>query len=216
MKLTTAIILAIIGICYLFIQRFLGTFVPEIFRLLTIAQISSMLIFVASLTVLYFFIKVYRDYIKEGQEQLRRSTTLAIIGAALMSLLLIKGIVLTFNRLLMSLYEHSPSLVAFIKTPSIEHVVPLLSTLFTLFFFIAMYNTSSDIRLKNASIYAIIGSCLTIALNAVTLFNFIVQRESPWFSGLSTMMIVVLLPVVTISFLASLYFYVVFYQHVKE
>lgn len=60
MRLKRATLLAIIGISYAFVLRTIGTFLPDIFRNLIVVQFTQIMAFLASLTIVFFFISFLR------------------------------------------------------------------------------------------------------------------------------------------------------------
>lgn len=228
MYLKKATLLAIIGISYTFILRTIGIFFPNIFRDPLIIQISVIISLLASLSIVLFFIAFYKYYIQEKQIRLKKVCILAIIGSFGMVLLQVKNILLVFNKLSTHLYNFSPYLVKLVNSHSIDPIMPWISSIFTLIFFIIFYketlkdkkirdqdNNISSIRdngLNKAILFAIIGSSIGTLLRTFVLINYLYLRESRWFSDLSKETQVILIPIFAFSFITVLYFFLSFYS----
>ena len=228
MYLKKATLLAIIGISYTFILRTIGIFFPNIFRDPLIIQISVIISLLASLSIVFFFIAFYKYYIQEKQIRLKKVCILAIIGSFGMVLLQVKNILLVFNKLSTHLYNFSPYLVKLVNSHSIDPIMPWISSIFTLIFFIIFYketlkdkkirdqdNNISSIRdngLNKAILFAIIGSSIGTLLRTFVLINYLYLRESRWFSDLSKETQVILIPIFAFSFITVLYFFLSFYS----
>jgi len=104
MLLKKSILLAITGICYIFITRTIGTFWPEIFMNISLARTNSILSLAAVITVLLFYYVLYTSYALPGQPLIRKSestiknaTMAAIIGTLIVVPIFVKGVALTFS-----------------------------------------------------------------------------------------------------------------------
>jgi len=64
MNLKKLTLLAIIGIIYIFNFRTIGTLIPSIFRNPQVVKIAGILSLLATLTLVFFFISFYRDYVQ--------------------------------------------------------------------------------------------------------------------------------------------------------
>lgn len=215
MNLKKATTLAIIGVSYIFASRTIGTLTPGIFQNLLVTQINVILSILASLTFVYFYVLFLIKYLQPDQIRMKRATVFAIIGSAAMSLLFLKGIFLVFGFIRVNLYEVSPNLIGMIRTSSIEPVIPLLSSIFMLFFFAIFHQEiQRSVRsiLKTATLLAAIGTAISVALQAFTFFSFIFAGQPSWLSEFPIKMAIILLPLVAFSVFTSLYFYIAFYK----
>ncbi|MCK4322503.1 hypothetical protein KAX08_08325 [candidate division WOR-3 bacterium] len=207
MRLKRATLLAIIGISYAFALRTIGTFLPDIFRNLIVVQFTQIMAFLASLTIVFFFISFYIDYVQKHQINLRNVSILAIIGTSAMSLLHIKGLLRVFNIYIF------PNLVY--ESHYIEAIIPLVSSIFILLFFIFFHKETlrkEDIKLGKATLSAIIGSSIGTLERTFVLFNYFYSREVRWFSDLSRKIQIIFIPIFVFSFIAILYFFLSFYK----
>ena len=82
MKLKTATLLAIIGMCYLFLSRTIGALVPGLFQNLVVTQVSVVLSLLSGAAFVVFFMSFYKFYVRDEQTQLQSATLFAIIGSA--------------------------------------------------------------------------------------------------------------------------------------
>ena len=203
--LKSATLSVIIGISYIFVSRTIGTFLPDIFKNLLIAQISVIISFLASLTPVFFFISFYEGYVRKEQIQLKKASVLAVIGSSAMSLLHIKGLLLVFD-----IYVF-PYLV---RSHFIEPIVPLVSSIFILLFFIIFHK--EERKLKKATLSAIIGSSIAVLLRTFILFNYLYSGKIRWFSDLPRKITIILIPLFIFSFITVLYFFLSFYKEQKR
>ena len=210
MRLKKATLLAIIGISYTFVLKTIGTFLPDIFKNLIVAQSIQILSFLASLTIVFFFISFFKDYVEKEQINLKNATVMAIIGSSAVLLLHVKGLLLVFSRYI------SPYLV---RSHYIESIIPWVSSILILFFFIIFYKEmlyEKEVRLKKAILLAIIGSSIAILLRTFILFNYLCLREIRWVFDLSGKAKIIFLPITIFSFIATLYFFLCFYKEQKR
>lgn len=129
-------------------------FFSDIFKILIVAQATQIMSFLSSLTVVFFFISFYKDYVERERIKLRNVSILAIIGTSAMSLLHIKGLFIVFN-----VYNLS----YLVKPRYIEAIIPWLSSIFILIFFIIFHKEiiqKGGKKLKRATFSAIIGSSI--------------------------------------------------------
>jgi hypothetical protein len=206
MRLRRATLLAIIGISYTFALRTIGTFLPDIFRNLIVVQFTQIMSFLASLTIVFFFISFYKDYVERERIKLRNISILAIIGTSAMSLLHIKGLFIVFNVYTLSYL---------VKSHYIEAIIPWVSSIFILLFFIFFHKETlrkGDIKLRKATLSATIGSSIGTLERTFVLFNYFYSREVRWFSDLSRKIQIIFIPIFVFSFIAILYFFLSFYK----
>jgi hypothetical protein len=210
MNLKNATLLAIIGLCYTFASRTIGTFVPNLFRSLPAAQVNGVLLLLASLTSVVFFVYFLRDYIEKGEAELKNGTWLALVGSSLMSLLLLKGLLpmldeYTFHSLA------GPHLV--------EPLVPWVSSILILLFFVVFHKRTvrkGQRKLQTATLWAVIGSLVGVLLRTFTASLYIYSTVVRWFSDFPRMMQLIFLPIFAFSFLAILYFFTSFYREQRQ
>lgn len=206
LKLTT--LLVIIGISYIFALRTIGSFLPDIFKILIVAQTVQIMSLFANLTIVFFFVSFYKDYVHKEQMRLKKVTGLAITGSLLMLLVNIKGLLLVFNV--------APHLnFHLVRSHYIGTIIPWLSSIFILVFFIIFYKETvlnEQMKLKKATFFAIIGSSIGMLYLTFILFNYLYSYNVIYSIDLSIKMAIILLPIFIFSFLTSLYFFFCFYK----
>jgi len=207
-NLKLATLLVIIGISYNFVLRITGSFFPDIFKILIVAQVTNTMSLIANLTIVFFFVSFYNDYVHKEQMRLKKATGLAIAGSLLMLLVNIKGLLLVFN---ISSYLSSYQ----VRSHYIETIIPWVSSIFILIFFIIFYKeTVLDklIKLKKAILLAIIGSSIGMLYRAFILINYLYSYKIIYSIELSITIVIILLPIFIFSFITSLYFFFCFYK----
>ncbi len=210
MNLNNATLLAIIGLCYTFASRTIGTFVPDLFRSLPAAQVNGVLLLLASLTSVVFFVYFLRDYVEKDETELKNGTWLAIVGSALMSLLLLKG-------LLPILHDYTFRSLAGFQLA--EPLVPWVSSILILLFFFVFYKRTvrrGQRRLQTATLWAVIGCLVGVLLRTLTASLYLYSTVVRWFSDFPLMVQLIFLPIFAFSFLAVLYFFASFYREQRQ
>jgi hypothetical protein len=206
MSLRTATLLAIIGLCYTFALRATGTFLPDLFRDILVAQVNGILHLLASLTAVLFFAYFLTCYVRKGETKLKSGTVLALVGSSLMSLLLLKGLLpilddYTFRNLA------GPHFI--------EPIVPWVSSILILLFFIIFHKQTLRRRqrkLQQATLWAIIGSSIGVLVRTFVLLIYLPSGEARWFSDFPTGMQIALFPIFAFGFVAVFYFFWFFYR----
>lgn len=215
MSLRAATLLAIIGTCYLFALRTTATFFPGFFRILIVAQAAQITALIASLAIVLFFACILANHVEKDQVGLRRATLLALVGSSAMLLVRVKGLLLVFFDAWLS-----PGLLWFLQTSRfLAAVVPWLSSILILLFFVAFYKETlrnEQLRLRVASFLAIIGSSVGTLLLTFVWFNHLYFRELMFFMNLPRLMAIMLSPLFAFSFITVLYFLASFYKQQKQ
>ena len=209
MNLKKATLLAIIGLCYTFALRTIATFLPEMFRDLTVVRINETLLLLSSLTAIIFFVYFLMDYVKENQVGLKNATVLAIIGASLMSLLLLKGLLMIFNEY---------ALGSWIRPGFIEPIISWVSSLSIFIFFFVFYQQTFQeglTKLRQATLWATVGSLVGVLSRTLIFILYLSSGQIRWFSDLalkSRFVFLIFLPIFAFNFVTVLYFFLVFYR----
>jgi hypothetical protein len=206
MSLKNATLLAMIGICYTFASRTIGTVLPGLFRNLAVAQVSGILHLLASLTAVLFFAYFFRHYLQEDETELKNGTVLALVGSSLMSLLLLKGVLPLLDRLTFG---------SLLGPHFIEPVVPWVSSVLILLFFITFHKQTirkRDGSLERATLWGVVGASIGVLVRTLTLFVYLTSGAVRWFSDFPGTVIAVLFPVLAFGFGATLYFFASFYK----
>lgn len=208
-KLKYATLLAIIGISYSFLSRTIGTFLPAVFKNLLVAQVSATMSILAGLTGVFFFISFYQEYVQKDQTRLRQASVLAIVGSSAMLLPEVKGLLLIFNA-------DTSSYLA--RAHFIEPVVPWVSSILILLFFILFYKAMlyrQGTKLQKAILSAVIGCSIAAFVRTFILFNYFFFTDIKWFSDLPKKAAIIFLPIFALSFIAVFYFFFCFYKEQK-
>lgn len=210
MNLKRATLLAAIGLCFAFVLRTVGTFAPDLFRSLTVAQVTATLDLIASLTTVVFFVYFLKDYVEKDETELRNGTWLALVGSALMSLLLLKG-------LLPILHDYTFRSLA--GPHLVEPLVPWVSSILILLFFVVFHKRTvrrGQRKLQTATLWAVIGSLVGVLLRTLTASLYVYSAVVRWFSDFPRVIQLVFLPVFVFSFVAILYFFTSFYREQRQ
>jgi hypothetical protein len=206
MNLKNATLLAIIGICYTFASRTIGTVLPGVFRNLAVAQVSGILHLLASLTAVLFFVYFFRHHVQEDETELKNGTVLALVGSSLMSLLLLKGVLPLLDRLTFG---------SLLGPHFIEPVVPWVSSILILLFFITFHKQTirkRDGSLEKATLWGVVGASIGVLVRSLTVLVYLTSGAVRWVSDFPGTVIAVLFPILAFGFGATLYFFASFYK----
>lgn len=206
-RLKKATLLAIISISYIFVLRTIRTFSSLIFTNLLIIKVTGIISLLASLTIVFFFIYFYKDYLQKEQIKLKMATILVIL-VSLIGLAIQISIVFNITILLyfLMIYLH------------IDVIVSLFSALFILIFFISFYSQISRkelTKLRKATSLAVIGAGVFTAFQIFSLFNYLYYLRFGYpISLVSNKLIIFLIgiPIISFWFLAELIFFIFFYK----
>ncbi|KPK99422.1 MAG: hypothetical protein AMJ91_07900 [candidate division Zixibacteria bacterium SM23_73_3] len=215
MNLRKTTLLAIIGICYHFALRAVGTFSPDIFRILLVAQIAQITSMLAHLTIVLFFIFFIKDYVQKEQVELKKATGLAIVGSSAMLLVNTKGLLIIVFRT-----HLSPDLLWSLERSNyIGVLLPWISSILILFFFISFYKETvleRKMKLRKATLSAVIGSSINALVLTFVLLNSLFLREIIHLVELSRKIAIIFIPIFVFSFVAVLYFFLTFYKEQEK
>lgn len=212
MKLRKATLLAIIGMSYIFAMTTTNTFFPRIFTNLFLARVNGIMFLLARLTIAFFFIAFYKEYVHKDQIKLRIATLLVIIGSFAGLVTQIETLLRLFN---MNILPY-PVLIHYINA-----IRPWFSAVFILFFFAALYKGILHrelMRLKKATFLAIIGSSVLTLVQTLALLNYfyflkfgraLVNKELLLFVIIGILMS-------SFGFLAHLLFFISFYYREEK
>lgn len=213
MNVKKATLCAIIGISYIFISRAIGTFSSDVFTNLQVTRINTFLSLLAGLTIVAFYFSFYQSYklsngmpVAKSQTTLKNATIFVILGSLIMLLLFVKGLFLVFN-----VYNFPfPDQADLFKI-----LLPWLSSIFTLFFYVAFYHETIQKvsqNLTKAVFLAIIGSSIGILLRTFILFNFVFAGKFMWMWNLSRKTPLIIIPLIVFMFGTTFYFFLTFYK----
>ncbi len=209
-RLRYAALLAIIGITYFFAVRTVGTFLPAVFRNLSVSQVIQILSLLSSLAILYFFVSFHSDYVEDDRTTLKKVSVLPVIGYCAILLIHIKNLVVIFNICRL------PSLV----TPHfIEVIIPRIVSLFILLFFVVFYRElqqEEKKRLRKPILAGIVGSAIQVLLLTFVLFHYLFFRQALFALDYARTLSIIFVPVFAFSFFAILYFFISFYKMQRQ
>ena len=201
LKKTT--LLTILSISYMFILRTLGTLYPQLFtRNILLNQCTGFFALLASLFLVLFFSFFLKEYVSPEHSVLRTATILALTGSIARLVIYLKNI----------------SFQSRAKLYSVELAILWLNSVFITIFFIAFYREHKRElpALRRASFLAILGSLCILLLHSFTLINYhLYLQRSTWFEAFMYKLILVSFPPVVFNFVTLLYFFVVYYRHLK-
>lgn len=206
MNLKKATMLAAVGVVYTFIYRSVATLFPGSFTDLQVVQFTLVLSLIASMFLVNFFYSFLREYVGDKQTTLKNTAVLAVVGAAALALLDVKELFVVFDVDLFRSAVHSRNLDA---------IVPLLSSVLILSFFIAFYRETTRQKrsaLRKATFLATVGSAVSTGMFAFVLFNYIYQGTFTPVAAAFQAAPAAFLLVPAASFAAVLYFFIVFYR----
>jgi uncharacterized membrane protein len=209
MSLKRVTLLVIIGIVCSFFIRTVGTFLPFIFKNITIVWMGMGIHLFAGLTVVIFFLMFYNRFIQAGQRALQKACILAIIGSLGALFLHIKGLSLVLEKDIFPL---------FLMQHHIDAILPLVSSLTILFFFIIFRKEMGRevrVRLDKATRLAIMGSSIIALLHAIILINYLHSGEFRWLAHFSRKAAIGFTPILAFAVISVLYFFLSFYRFVE-
>jgi len=177
--LKKATLFSMIGISYIFLLRAIGAFYPQFFRKnILLVQLTELLLFLAILSVVFFFLFFLKDYVFKEQIKLKNVTVLALAASIAMLLVHLKGLIMVFNVKVFSFLS---------KLHSIEPIVPWINSILIITFFIVFYKNldREQTILKKSIFLAAFGSALMVFVRSLILFNYYIYvQEFRWFVDL--------------------------------
>ncbi|UCE66115.1 MAG: hypothetical protein JSU85_14900 [Candidatus Zixiibacteriota bacterium] len=208
--LKVATILALIAICYNFAARTLSTFAQELFRIEEAAEFANIGFLLASIFPAFFFIMFFRDYASGSRLKLRCAAGWAIAASVIMILVNLKCTLAVFDIYVSPyIYEH----VISSQIPDV--IFPWIASLFILYFFVIFYKETvrwNMPALSKATLAAVIGSLIGAMHMTFVFWSYLFSADPKWFYKFSKTLIIVFVPIVTLSFILNLYFYIKFYK----
>ncbi len=204
-RLGPAAIGAITGASYIFVSRMIGTLKPDIFINLIVTRVSTVLSFIAAAAIFCFYIIFYSEFAKEEGEAVRKASFIMLISSFFVSLLFIKGILMVFD-----IYNF--------LSPEFNLLVPFLSSLISLYFFITLYKKISRGKrslLPQAALLAAFGSTLAIFIRAMLVYNYFAEKKFEWFWRYTQGSPLIFIPIVVFIFFTSVYFFFICYKELK-
>lgn len=217
MKLKTSILLALVGISYIFISRTLATFIPELFMQSGMSQVNVILSVLAVLAYLFFYIQMYRLYALPGKSsiqktpgRLRNAVVTGMISVLLVLPVFIKGIFTVYGI---------RAWIIFNPQPALELILLLASALGALYFIIVFYDETLkkiSASCSAAAKLAISGASVTLLLRTYLFFNYYYSSQFRWSGDLSKDMPYIIIPLLLFVFYTSINFLWAFYREQRN
>ena len=209
MRLKHTTLLAILATAYFFILRALGTVSPNIFLNRGAAQTATILSLLFCLVFMLFFITFKSAFLADSEKALKVSSAWAIAGYAAMSFVYAVELIniLQINVL--------PSLLNSRLIAAVKPVVPWLTSLFVLVFFLTFYqerkNNRTAATLKQPLLFAVLGGVLALLLRSLILVGYLSGKTGQWFMDFSGPDLIFGLVLSSVSFLFLEYFFLSFF-----
>jgi hypothetical protein len=188
----------------------LGTAFPEWFTILAVARTAQVLSVLSAAAMIIFFIVMYRESRASGKSRLATASMLGIIGSCAGLLVTLKGFVLVFPG------WFSPYMVGgLIATHTIEVLLPWVSGVLFLYFILVFWEgtrSTGTVTLRNASLAAVVGSAFGVLVATAVLLNWLITRDAAFIGELAGQAAIIVLPLLMLSALAVLYFFLVFHR----
>jgi len=159
-------LLLIVSIIISFSIRVFGTVLPPVFKSIFVVKATILFNVLFIFLHLIFWLAFYREYISEIKDSLKKICILAIIGSLAVSVIYMKKIPFVFG-----MYVHFP---IFFMNPYFDAIVPLISSVFHLSFFIAFRKALSQdekTKLSRPITSIIIGISIFIFLHLIVLLQ---------------------------------------------
>jgi hypothetical protein len=208
--LRIATILAVVGICYNFAARTLSTFAQELFRNAAVAGFANIGFLLSSIFLAFFFMAFLKEHDRENWSKLRSAAGWAVAASIIMILVNFKRILEIFG-VYISPYIHENIISS--RIPDV--ILPWIASILILYFFVVFYRVTVSRNLtvlSKPTLAAVIGSLIGAMHMTFVFWSYIFSADPKWFYKFSTTLILVFLPVVTISLILNLYFYIKFYK----
>jgi len=202
-RLRKATLYAIIGLIYIFVSRTLGTLFPEfLVKSTIIIRFHTIISFIASLALVFFYYCFYKNYSQKHLESFRLASKSALIGAFLTSLLYLKSSLRVFQ-------------VYNIHTPILNIFIPLISAFLILYFYYRFYKLDTlDLyyKLRFSILLVIISFIFTILMRFFVIFNYFYGVKLEWTWNYSQIMPLIFIPIIFFAFFTHLNFFINFYK----
>jgi hypothetical protein len=166
----------------------------------------------SSIAEVSFFVMFLKEYVRPEQNQLKQVATLATVGASLLTLVQLRGLAPSI-QLLLQIDLNSDILRSVFHQP----IIPWICSTIFLLFYIVLYSTIShnQLSLKRATRWAILGAFGALLLHSVILFNYLNGNMERLFVEIPMKMTLILMPIGTVVFLITIYFFWIFYKELE-
>lgn len=206
MYLRKITLIVIIGIIASFSIRTFGTVFPQIFKNVLIVKATILINALFILSYLFFWLVFYREYISVNKTTLKKTCIFAIAGSFAVAVIYMKKLPFVFGMNI-----HFP---LFLMNPYFDALVPLMSSVFHLIFFVS-FRKSLEIgekpRLSKPILSIITGISIYFFLHLIVLINFIATHRFEWLEHMQRTVAVGTVPLIIIAVFLILTFYYKFY-----
>jgi hypothetical protein len=214
MNLKKATLFTAIALAVKFVLKTSGTLFPDLFRILIVAQATQVISVLVAIVIIVFFISLYKDSVQKGKEKLKIASTLGIIGSCTGLLTTLKGFVLVFQT------AFSPYLVRSIMTTHlIETILPWVSSILFLFFIIVFWEEMrlpEQMKLRRAALAAVFGAAFVALAATLVVVNYLIAGKVTFLNDLIGSASIIILPLLALSALVVIYFFLVYYREPTE
>jgi len=203
-KVTFILIFSIIAS---FSIKTIGTVFPQVFINVFVVKATILINAVFILSHLFFWLFFYKEYISIKKTSLKKKCVVAIIGSFAVSMIYMKKFPFVFGL--------QVQLPLFFLNPYYDALVPIISSVIHLIFFIALaknLDKNEMPRLRSPIRSIIIGNSIYICLHLIVSINFIATHRFEWIKHMSRVVAVATVPVILSAVLFMLYFYYQFYR----
>ncbi len=211
MSLKKATLIVAIGILLSFSIRIFGTLFTEIFKYAFVVKttiiFNTFFIFFQVLFWLLFFF----EYASTKKQNFKNACIGVIAASVSISLIYLKNFILAFNI--------DYRLPFFLYSPWYDALVPLISSIIHLHFFIAFKKSISGEerkKLNGALVSVISGTSVFLILHSIVLINFLISSELQWLEHMPRIIAVGTVPLLFIAVLLILNFYKRFFQYLNS
>ena len=202
-KMTLIVIVATIAS---FSIRTFGTVFPQIFKNILMVKATILINVLFILSHLLFWVVFYREYISAKKSSLKKTCAGAVVGSFAVTIIYLKKLPFVFGLNI----QFPP----FIMNPYFDTLVPLISSVFYLIFFIAfMKSLEIDEKpgLSRPILSIITGNCIHISLHFIVLINFLLTDRFAWLEHMPRVVAVGTVPLIVTAVSLILFFYYKFY-----
>jgi len=199
-------LIVIIGIICSFSIRIFGTLFPQIFKNIYMVKLTIMVNILFVLSHFFFWLIFYKEYASTKKPILKMTCFLAIIGSFAVSFIYLKKFPFVFDMNL--------NFPLFLMNPYIDALLPLISSIFHLLFFVAFRNSiklEEEKMLSKPILSIIVGISFFLFLHLVVLLNFITTNKFEWLEHMPRVVAVGTAPLIIIAVFLILIFYYRFY-----
>jgi hypothetical protein len=153
-----------------------------------------------------FWLIFYKEYASTKKPIFKMTCSLAVIGSFAVSFLYLKELPFVFNT--------SVNFPLFLLNPYIDALLPLISSVFQLIFFVAFRNSmdlEEERMLSRPILSIIVGISFFLFFHLIVLVNFIATNKFKWLEHLPRFVAVGTVPLIIIAVFLILIFYYRFY-----